>query len=245
MTASDCFAREKARIRRCVAGIDGWLTDVEGELLFDMARACTGRGAIVEIGSWKGRSTIWLAAGSRAGCGVPVYAIDPHTGSSEHHKPGELVATFADFQRNIAAAGVADLVMPVVKRSAEATADVPGPVELVFVDGEHGYDAVRVDFETWFPRLVEGSVMAFHDTIGDWDGPRRFADKHVYRSTAFRRVGLTGSITYGTKTARAGFVDRAHSRWVLALKQTSEAARRLGLPRVVRVVGVRVLRGLQ
>jgi len=71
---------------------------------------------IVEIGSWKGRSTIVLAAGARAGAGGPVYAVDPHQGLPQ--RGGE--PTFAAFQANIAAAGVADLVRPLQQCSAES-----------------------------------------------------------------------------------------------------------------------------
>ena len=73
-------------IKSLTAGIEGWLTDDEGELLFKLARACAGRGGIVEIGSWKGKSTIWLGRGSMAGNRAKVWAIDPHTGSDEHHQ---------------------------------------------------------------------------------------------------------------------------------------------------------------
>ncbi len=240
----DCRG-EKAVVRRSVAGIDGWLPEFEGELLFDLARRCSGRGIIVEIGSWKGRSTIWLASGSRAGGGATVYAVDPHTGSREHQAGGGVVATFAEFQRNVAAAGVADLVSPVVKPSREAVNDVPDPVALVFVDGAHEYEAVRVDFETWFPRLVEGGVMAFHDTTGAWEGPRRLVDERVFRSSVFRGVGLVGSITYGTKTVRASVGDRARSRWVLTIKQIDQALKGIALPAGVRALGRRLRHALQ
>src|SRR5574337_1383187 len=92
--------REKAELRELARGIEGWLGDREGEVLYDLARKCTGRGAIVEIGSWKGKSTIWLAKGSKAGNGVKVYAVDTHTGSSEHRQDAGGVWTFDAFKRN-------------------------------------------------------------------------------------------------------------------------------------------------
>src|SRR5204862_2126445 len=72
----EAVSDETVAIERRVAGIGGWLTPKEGRLLYELARGCTGRGVIVEIGSWKGKSTIWLASGSRRGPGVFVYAID-------------------------------------------------------------------------------------------------------------------------------------------------------------------------
>src|SRR5687768_10612282 len=65
------------------AEVEGWLARGEGKLLYRLSKQCTGRGVIVEIGSWKGKSTTWLGLGSCAGKGVQVHAIDPHTGSTQ------------------------------------------------------------------------------------------------------------------------------------------------------------------
>jgi predicted O-methyltransferase YrrM len=73
-------AAELARQR--AGDVEGWLSDRQGRALFDAAAKATGGGAIVEIGSWKGRSTTWLASGARL-AGQRVYAIDPHRGSRE------------------------------------------------------------------------------------------------------------------------------------------------------------------
>jgi predicted O-methyltransferase YrrM len=75
--------RETDEVKKFVDNIDGWLFEREGELLYDLAKNCTGKGVIVEIGSWKGKSTIWLGKGSKRGKKVLIYAIDPHTGSPE------------------------------------------------------------------------------------------------------------------------------------------------------------------
>jgi len=72
-------------IAQQTAAVEGWLARAEGKLLYRLAKRCTGRGVIVEIGSWKGKSTIWLASGSRAASRSKVHSIDPHTGSPQHH----------------------------------------------------------------------------------------------------------------------------------------------------------------
>jgi len=81
--------------------IDGWLTENEGRLLYRLAKNCRGHGAIVEIGSWKGRSTVWLGKGSMRGSRTKIYAIDPHIGSSEHQEENGEVWTFEEFKQNI------------------------------------------------------------------------------------------------------------------------------------------------
>jgi len=89
----------------CLAqDVDGFLTDREGQMLYSLARACQGRGVVVEIGSWKGKSTIWLASGIKDNARKTLlFAIDPHTGSPEHQVFVK-VCTFDQFKHNIAAA---------------------------------------------------------------------------------------------------------------------------------------------
>jgi len=221
--------------------IEGWLSEPEGHLLYELARNCTGRGVIVEIGSWKGRSTVWLASGSKAGPGVPVHAIDPHTGSPEHRPGGARVATFEEFRANVARAGVDDLVVPMVQPSLEAAVAITLPVELVFIDGDHAYEAVLADFHAWFPKVVDGGVIAFHDTIG-WPGPERVAEEQLYRSLQFRRVRLCGSIVYGTKTKQASIAERTRNRYALTVKRLVQFARRARLPRPLRAAAGAIVR---
>jgi len=198
------------------AGVEGWLTVEEGELLYRMARACTGRGAIVEIGSFKGKSTIWLAKGSLAGAGAKVVAIDPHTGSAEHRQGDQPVWTYNEFLANLRRAGVEQAVMPIGATSAEAAARFDQLVELLFIDGDHRYEMVRQDFDLWFPKLLEGGYLLMHDTIR-WEGPRRVARESIYRSWSFRNVGFVHSITFGQKVAQNTAADRRRNRYLLLL----------------------------
>ena len=114
--------QEAERAREIASAIDGWLSDAQGRALFEAAASTTGRGHIVEIGSWKGRSTTWLALGARL-AGRRVYAIDPHHHSHEDPE----AATLAEFQDNLRRAGVADVVDPIVMRSEEAAAHIERP----------------------------------------------------------------------------------------------------------------------
>src|ERR1041385_9078450 len=102
----------QAQTKAQVDTVEGWLNEAEGRLLYRLARACSGKGVIVEIGSWKGKSTIQLANGSHDGRRIKIHAVDPHTGSPEHQSGTPGVWTFDEFQRNIKAAGVRDVVVP-------------------------------------------------------------------------------------------------------------------------------------
>lgn len=234
---------ETDAIEREVAGIGGWLTPKEGRLLYGLAARCTGRGVIVEIGSWKGKSTIWLASGSRRGAGMPVYAIDPHTATSDNLATQSAVPTFAEFTDNIRRAGVTELVVPLVTTSAEAARTFARPVELIFIDGAHDYASVALDFDLWFPRVVEGGVLAFHDTVA-WDGPRRLVAQRVFRGGWARRARFVDSTTVAEKVRRNSLGDRVRNRYVLGLKRMGDAGARLRVPAPLRHVGRRLLERL-
>lgn len=229
-----------ARVKPLIADIPGWLTDEEGEALFDLARACTGKGAIVEIGSWKGKSTVCLGLGSKAGKSVPVYAIDPHADYR-----------FGDFKTNVERAGIAELVRPIASLSQPAAADFDEPIELLFVDGSHEYDLVLEDFEKWVPKVVDGGWVAFHDTT--WtQGPRKVVGQGIYRSRRFNDVRfVVGSTTVGRKVERNSLGDRARNRYVLGVKtafwlgsSVLKKQRRL-LPQPVERFGRKALRKIQ
>ena len=228
------------RVKPLIADIPGWLTDEEGEALYDLARACTGKGAIVEIGSWKGKSTVCLGLGSKAGKSVPVYAIDPHADYR-----------FGDFKTNVERAGIAELVRPVTALSQAAAEDFDEPIELLFVDGSHEYDLVLEDFEKWVPKVVDEGWVAFHDTT--WTrGPRKVVGQAVYRSRRFKDVEfVVGSTTVARKVERNALHDRLHSRYVLGVKtafwlgSTVLKRRRRLLPKPVERLGRKLLRAIQ
>ena len=232
-------------VKKATDSIDGWLTDNEGEFLYNAAKNCRGRGVIVEIGSWKGKSTVWLAKGSKAGNNVKVYAIDPHTGSSEHKRGGSRVWTFAEFKQNIRRANVEDAVVPIIRTSEDAAHDwKEKPVELLWIDGAHDYEIVKLDFDLWFPYLIEGGSIAFHDTIG-WPGPRRLVKEKVYHSHNFADVGFIDSLSYACKVRTNSFAQRLRNHWVLFLKDVYELGLCFHLPRPIKKLGKGVVSILQ
>jgi MMP 1-O-methyltransferase len=238
-TATDVSSFE-ADAKALIADIPGWLTDEEGEALYELARACTGKGAIVEIGSWKGKSTVCLGLGSKAGASVPVYAIDPHADYR-----------FGDFKTNVERAGLTELVRPIASLSQTAADDFHEPIELLFVDGSHEYDVVLEDFEQWVPKVIDGGWVAFHDTT--WTkGPRKVVGQAVYRSRRFKDAQfVVGSTTVARKVESNTLRDRARNRYVLGVKtafwlssSVLKKQRRL-LPKSVERAGRRLLKAIQ
>ena len=235
---------ELSEIRKLAGQAEGFLSDKEGELLYHLAKNCRGEGVIVEIGSWKGRSTIWLGQGSKAGKKVKIYAIDPHTGATEQKQVYDSIWTFEEFKKNVQNAKVDDLVCPIVKTSAEAAKDFTLPVELIFIDGAHEYEAVKLDFDWWYPQVIEGGIMAFHDTIWN-EGPKKVVKELVYKSRNFRNVGLVDYITYAQKVRQNSFFDRVRNRYLLLWRNVYEVARKLRLPKPIRKAAKRILRFVQ
>lgn len=174
----------------------------EGKLLYKLAKECTGKGVIVEIGSWKGYSTIWLAKGSQSGECVEVYAIDPHIGSEVHRKMYGVVKTYPEFIKNIAKVNVENIVVPMVmtsKQAGEQWGDLP--IELLWIDGDH--EAVDVDFDIWYSYVIDGGIIALHDTTM-WPSkvPYKVAIEKLYKSGDFVDVKRVMSITYAKKIDR-------------------------------------------
>jgi predicted O-methyltransferase YrrM len=210
------MSNEIEEIRKLTKNVDGFLSEQEGEFLYKLAKNCAGKGVIVEIGSWKGKSTIWLAAGSKVGKRIKVYAIDPHTGSSEHKAMYGKVWTFPEFKKNIKMAKVNDIVVPIVKTSEEAAKNFNKPVELLFIDGAHEYEFVKKDAELWIPKVVNGGFVAFYDVTG-WPGPRKVFQKFVCRSKNFKNIGLCGSIGFAQKIKKVSIKDRLRNYYFLLL----------------------------
>lgn len=219
-------AEDRLEIRRIMelcAGVEGWLRGDEAAFLYMAARAGPGDGLIVEIGSWKGKSTVSLASGSKATGREKVYAIDPHTGSAEH---GEGIWTFPEFKRTIEAAGVSDHVVPMIMSSEEVAAGWSQPIRLLWIDGAHEYDAVKRDFDLWELHLIDGGIIALHDTIGHFAGPKRVATRDVLRSGRFKDCGIVGITTYGQKASIISAGDWVRNYMVLVERTLLEVAGR-------------------
>jgi hypothetical protein len=187
---------------------EGWLFPAEKTLLYSLAQGVPRDGAIVELGSWMGRSAIMLAKGSMAGCGAPVFAVDVF--STDGGETAPLYAPFlnsgsvdylATFEQNIGNAGVASLVRPIKSTTIEAARDWVGPrVRFLYIDANHSYRAVRDDFLAWAIHCGPGSWCAFHDYSNPKArGVQRFVDR-LLATKILTETGYADSIVYGKLT---------------------------------------------
>jgi hypothetical protein len=146
--------------------VEGWLTEAQARRLDRCARAVPGGGRIVEIGSFRGRSTIVLARA--AAPAVEVVAIDPHLGSDRG--PQEIAAQpelgeedTQLFRANLERHGVAERVRHV--RMASSEAPLEDAIDLLYVDGAHRFGPARGDIVRWGARVRDGGTMLVHDSF--------------------------------------------------------------------------------
>lgn len=229
-----------------VAAVDGWMTADQGRRLFAAAARCPPGGRIVEIGSFRGKSTIVLA--SAALDAVEVIAIDPHAGSDRG--PQEFVGYETEaatdhemFVANLKATGVADRVRHVRSYSDAAHAEVSDPVDVLYIDGAHRFAPARRDIAEWGSRVAEGGTMLIHDSFSSI-GVTLAILRELSVGRRFRYVGRTRTLTEyradlsGGLGARGANMVRqlAQLPW-FAKNVALKVALSLGLGKVMRRVG--------
>jgi predicted O-methyltransferase YrrM len=183
------------------AAVEGFLHDLEGYTLLQLAARGSGLGAIVEIGSFMGRSTAFLAAGSKLAGREKVVAVDHFRGSAEHQQSGTFPnatlaregTTFNRFQENLTRLGLVDHVQPIQASSLQAVERWRGPVRLLFIDGDHAYKSCRQDFEAWRPFVVPHGFVCFHD-VTNFPGVAQFYDELMNSQQEFREVASVVSM---------------------------------------------------
>ncbi|MFG1704500.1 class I SAM-dependent methyltransferase [Nonomuraea sp. M3C6] len=186
----------------------GFMPPEEGSALFEVACQYGKLGPICEIGTYCGKSAIYLGAAARQ-AGSVVVTVDHHRGSEEiqpgwaHHDPTLVdprvgkMDSLPTFRSTIAAAGLEDEVIAIVGRSERVAELWRAPLGMLFIDGGHSEEPVTRDYEGWAPHVMEGGALVFHDVYPDpADGGQ--APYRVYvralESGAFAEVSVQGSL---------------------------------------------------
>lgn len=158
--------------------IKGFLDHEEGMKLYEVACEAGAMGPCLEIGSYCGKSTVYLGLGVKQSGGV-LFSIDHHRGSEEQ-QPGQQyfdpelfdqasgrVDTFRLFRAAMEKAGLEDTVVAMVSRSEVAARKWSMPLSLVFIDGGHAYPTVFSDYTSWMPHVMPGGYLLIHDIFPD------------------------------------------------------------------------------
>jgi hypothetical protein len=163
----------------------------------------------LEVGSYCGRSTVWLGAAARQ-CRTVVFAVDHHRGSEENqagweHHDTSLVDprlgrmdTLPVFRFTVYEAGLEDEVIAVVGQSPTVARHWTTPLSFCFIDGGHGEMPARLDYEGWTPHIAMGGILAIHDVFPDPADGGRPPYEQIFlpalQSGRFRLESATGSL---------------------------------------------------
>lgn len=156
--------------------VKGFLDAEEGAALYQHARAAAQLGPLLEVGSYCGKSTVYLGAACKSSNSI-LFAVDHHRGSEEHQLGGEYhdpdlydarfakMDSFPQFRHTLASANLEDVVVPIVAPSALAARFWSTPLAMVFIDGGHSMEAALNDYRSWAGYVMRGGLLAIHDVF--------------------------------------------------------------------------------
>jgi MMP 1-O-methyltransferase len=197
-----------AELARAAESAKGFMPPPEGLALYETAAAYAPRGPVAEIGTYCGKSTIYLAAAARD-AGQVVITVDHHHGSEENQPGWEYhdhslvdpatgrLDTLPHFRATLATTGLEEHVIAIVGRSSDVARLWRAPLGMLFIDGGHTDAAATTDYEGWAPWVAAGGALAIHDVFADpADGgqaPYRIYQRAL-KSGAFAEVRVAGSL---------------------------------------------------
>ena len=201
-----------ARTRAIALATKGFMPENEGDALADWAiRAAqlVAEAPMLEVGSYCGRSTVWLGDAARSVNRV-LFAVDHHRGSEENQAGWEWhdsevvdvatgkMDTLPFFRRAIYDAGLEDHVIAVVGKSPNVARAWTSPLSFLFIDGGHGVEPAREDYQLWTPHVADNGILAIHDVFPDPKDGGRPPYEEIYlpaiQSGLFTEVGVEGSL---------------------------------------------------
>ena len=201
-----------ARTRAIALATKGFMPENEGDALADWAiRAAqlVAEAPMLEVGSYCGRSTVWLGDAARSVNRV-LFAVDHHRGSEENQAGWEWhdsevvdvatgkMDTLPFFRRAIYDAGLEDHVIAVVGKSPNVARAWTTPLSFLFIDGGHGVEPARDDSQLWTPHVADHGILAIHDVFPDPKDGGRPPYEEIYlpaiQSGLFTEVGVEGSL---------------------------------------------------
>lgn len=232
---------------KTIMDVEGYTSLKEGLFLYSLAKTLKNFPVVVEIGSWKGRSTVWLASGLKDGPNNGrVVAVDHGVGDSD----AGLESTAGIFSDNIKKNNVDEIVTAIFNKSEEAINSWSDPIDMLFIDGAHDYENVKKDF-LWEKYLNDNGWLVMHDVLNPAEGPVRVFIERVIKSDSFENFGTVDSILFAQKKKglrRYGLRKTVLGlllRFSLILTKINKKIPKNGLrKRIIRILMKNFLRGL-
>ncbi len=197
-----------AELLKLAASVKGFMPEKEGLKLFELALEAAAAGPCLEVGSFCGKSAVYIGAACRQK-GTTLFTIDHHRGSEEQ-QPGQIyfdpeiydersrrIDSLPLLRETLEKAELEDTVVPMVTTSKAASRNWATPLSLVFIDGGHSYESTLTDYQCWAGHLLKGGYLVFHDIYPDpFQGGQ--APYEVYKlavnSGDFTMLPLCGSL---------------------------------------------------
>lgn len=200
------MSRVDGRLRETARWAIGFMPEPEGLALYEAAFRCPVDGPLLEIGTYCGKSAVYLGAAAAA-TGRTLFTIDHHRGSEEHQPGWEFhdprlvdsatgrIDTLPCFRRTIVEAGLENVVVGMVGESSRIAREWTTPLAFLFIDGSHTDENARRDYDSWTPHLRPGAILAIHDVFADpaeggqapWRIYRRALESGAFREIARER----------------------------------------------------------
>ena len=226
------FDRLAAVLVKEASDVEGFLSPREMDFLALLGAVPTAaEGVVLEIGSFKGKSTVILAkAGRLAQPGVVINAVVPMTAPSKTDPDLQgQSSSLDDFQRNIEQQGVAANVRLHQMLSSELAPTWDKPLRLLWIDGDHTYAGTKADFDGFAPHLADKAIVAFHDVLHEFEGGAPVFAESILLSPNFGACGFCGSIGWGQYHADAADAARFSQHKASLFKKLSRVIPFVGL----------------
>ena len=200
-----------------VSATPGYLSLREARFLMLAAARTPAEGAVLEIGSFKGRSTVALAYTLRHYGLGRVIAVDPHTSPSTTD-PGVAPGgtSFDEFEASLERVGLRGLVDAHRQFSRDLARTYSGPIRFLWIDGDHTLEGAREDVVLFTPHLAPRGVVAMHDVLGTFPGSLRVFIEDILGSDDYGPAGFCGSIGWAQYLPGGGGAAYRRSRAWLA-----------------------------
>jgi len=185
--------------------VPGFIGELEFRALGLLAAAAPAGGVTVEIGSFKGKSTVALASiAAQYGFGE-VVSIDPHTSPSVTDPMfTEKASSFEGFMNTLLTTGIERNVEVHRAASRDVAPGWTRPIRLLWIDGDHTYAGAKEDFDLFSPFVIEGGIVAFHDTLHEFEGPIRVVVEDLLQSDRFGPAAFFHTIGWAQYRPRDG-----------------------------------------
>jgi predicted O-methyltransferase YrrM len=186
--------------RKAASKVAGYLTDKESYILTLLACCPTSLGTVLEIGSYKGLSTVLMGVALRSTRDPVLHACDPFNVApiaEQRLLTDETV--FREFSTNIESAGLTDQVKVHRSFSSELGKTWNQPIRFLWIDGDHSLAQTEADFEAFFPFVEPGGIIAFHDVLHHFPGPSQIFANRILLDEKWGACGFCGSIGWAQR----------------------------------------------